>query len=780
MDLNNRHNGWNRHGCVSLLSGAGALALCLVALSLLPGGCFVWPWQNPDPEPASVARGGKNAFCEREFAADPNLTVGLGDIVVLDLRAAESEEGDTGNETGVDEIPYYFRDRMQISIRFALGNQRGHSAVLRDETGRELVAATNGADAPAVMIDPGRYTLHVRHAQKGLPEAPGDVLFLTLSGEARRVPLLKSQVAKHATDCPGGSIKPLPWNLTVSDSAAGLTFSCWEASYQEFSDKDFSNCSFVGCNFFGVRMTLCNFAGARFQQPDSDSLCQSPLRMGDATFDQCAMAGASFDLAAEQTDVPLGASFVSSDLTGTTFQGTWRWIDFTGSDLSGATLVHSPYVYWYGSFARADLSGADFSGLDLRHCTFKEIAAAQGVSFAGSTLSGNADFSGANLQGCDFSSANLTGANFEGADLANARLDHIDAIGVNWSNLKSLQGASLKGVKHVNAMCFTGLNMAGCDLTGAEPLKDCNFDSANMSKATITPRADLTGCSFRNVRMTGVDLRGAVCDGADFTGADMRECNLAGATLIVAVLNQADLQSANLSNAVALGAHLAYADLEGANLQGILLGTASPTDHPGPAILDHAFMPNVNLEGADLRNVRLAGAHLYGKNATLQNAKMDGVDLAGCVASGMDFTNAKASNANFDYAVLVNCKFVGASLAGAHFHLAYLQGTDFTQAFLAGADLTSASFDVDPNTLCLDVYGKPIANTWCYTGPDGQVYEVIVKAPKPPTSTPNMTCPDGAGGPCTPAERHKPIGPGPYPPKPECLPGENQWCPPPH
>ena len=103
----------------------------------------------------------------------------------------------------------------------------------------------------------------------------------------------------------------------------------------------------------------------------------------------------------------------------------------------------------------ADLSGADFSGANLRSADFSG-ANLRGVDFSGADLSGadlrsanlrsanlrSADFSGADLSGADLRSANLSGAdlrsaNLSGADLRSANLSDADLSGVFYNEYTS-------------------------------------------------------------------------------------------------------------------------------------------------------------------------------------------------------------------------------------------------------------------------------------------------------------------------------------------------------
>jgi Pentapeptide repeats (8 copies) len=88
---------------------------------------------------------------------------------------------------------------------------------------------------------------------------------------------------------------------------------------------------------------------------------------------------------------------------------------------------------------RAQMRGADVEDASLRSANLRG-AALERVSFERSVLD-DADLSGADLQ-----SADLTGASLENTDLRNTDLE-----GVKWTELRSVKGANIYGVKNAPA-----------------------------------------------------------------------------------------------------------------------------------------------------------------------------------------------------------------------------------------------------------------------------------------------------------------------------------------
>lgn len=93
-----------------------------------------------------------------------------------------------------------------------------------------------------------------------------------------------------------------------------------------------------------------------------------------------------------------------------------------------------------GADARqAEMEGADVENASLRSANFRN-SRWDGANLQGSTLD-NADFKGARLIGVD-----LAGASLENADLRDT-----DLQGAKWSNLRSVKGTNVLGVKNAGA-----------------------------------------------------------------------------------------------------------------------------------------------------------------------------------------------------------------------------------------------------------------------------------------------------------------------------------------
>jgi hypothetical protein len=119
-------------------------------------------------------------------------------------------------------------------------------------------------------------------------------------------------------------------------------------------------------------------------------------------------------------------------------------VPLVGVDLSSAFLVGI-------QLPKANLNRADFEGADARKAQMAgasiDDASLQNANFR------DANLQGSSLQGSRLDDADLSGANFESADLSgvsleNSDLRNVDLKGVKWTDLKTIQGAEICGVKN--------------------------------------------------------------------------------------------------------------------------------------------------------------------------------------------------------------------------------------------------------------------------------------------------------------------------------------------
>ena len=119
-------------------------------------------------------------------------------------------------------------------------------------------------------------------------------------------------------------------------------------------------------------------------------------------------------------------------------------VPLVGVDVSGAFLqgLHLPKA----RLVRANLNAVDARNGDFRDSDLMGANLHSG-NFRNSDFQ-RANFLDADLGEADFCSANLSNANLAGAVLDGAELGNADVGGVNWQKIKSIQGATLKGVRN--------------------------------------------------------------------------------------------------------------------------------------------------------------------------------------------------------------------------------------------------------------------------------------------------------------------------------------------
>jgi uncharacterized protein YjbI with pentapeptide repeats len=178
---------------------------------------------------------------------------------------------------------------------------------------------------------------------------------------------------------------------------------------------------------------------------------------------------------------------------------------------------------------------------------------------------------------------------------------------------------------------LSGVNLSGAILDGARFLM-VKLRGANLSEAR------LQSASFRHVDLNGANLCAAylaeAClHRAQLVKADLRLANLMWTNLWKANLSGADLRMANL-----IGANLWQANLSGADLS--------------EAMLEHAVLVESNMEGAILSGCRIFGISAW-------NVRLDGAIQSGLVITPQEESEIQLDDleiAQFIYLLLNNKK----------------------------------------------------------------------------------------------------------------------------
>lgn len=224
-----------------------------------------------------------------------------------------------------------------------------------------------------------------------------------------------------------------------------------------------------------------------------------------------------------------------------------------------------------------------------------------------------------------------------------------DTLGTFAATVKSIYVESLASYNNKTTL-ITRNNCDYCNLIGLRLADNQSLKNASLIQANLT-----------NARMVGVDMSGAVADGAIFRGANMARANLKGA---------------KLSNTIFEG-----------------------DDHTLPADLSYAYMPNARLDHAHMNGVTAAYAQIYGAQATVAQATMQGIQLPNSILCNMDFSQASMKGASLTGANLISTTFRGVDLTGANLIGALLQGAVFDGATLYGARMQNAAIAFESGTL---------------------------------------------------------------------------------
>jgi uncharacterized protein YjbI with pentapeptide repeats/beta-lactamase regulating signal transducer with metallopeptidase domain len=169
------------------------------------------------------------------------------------------------------------------------------------------------------------------------------------------------------------------------------------------------------------------------------------------------------------------------------------------------------------------------------------------------------------------------------------------------------------------------------------------------------------GGDYAGQNLSGHDFHSKKLKGADFSKANLQNADFHSSELTGADFSRSNLRGANFSGVRMMGCDFSNTDMTGARFDGV---TATGCDFSGATVDASAAaqivrgcrtgcdLSRFNLNGADLRNVKLSGVQLSG--ADLRNA-----NLSNGVFTGVDFSDARLDGANLTGARFVNCSFDG-------------------------------------------------------------------------------------------------------------------------
>jgi uncharacterized protein YjbI with pentapeptide repeats len=225
------------------------------------------------------------------------------------------------------------------------------------------------------------------------------------------------------------------------------------SNWRDYTDLDAAAIDFSGRYLEGASFRSLKAAGANF--------ARSKLAHAD-------FSGADINLGISGGKVEM-PDFSNTDLQGANFRDASVSGTFNGANLARASLV--------GARLGIDLTNATLEEADARGAQFNWGASyihfkARHLNAAGATINvvdlTGADFSGGDLRAATFGLVNLTGADFSEADLRQALLDHVDLTHAD------LQDADLRMASLKEAV-LTGIHLTGA-LYDARTVWPAGFD----------------------------------------------------------------------------------------------------------------------------------------------------------------------------------------------------------------------------------------------------------------------------------------------------------------
>ncbi len=670
------------------------------------------------PDGAGAAR----AYTERYLREHPRGVLRPSHLLVAEISPAE----------GAERFAYQVVEPLRLSLQVASDAGPVEALVLRDARGHEVERSGGGQ----VSLSPGRHELEIRPRAGGAPQTvfvrpallPDGSAVLAASGNCINCDFAGAQLEGQDFD--------------------GLDLSGSDFRDAAISDSTFRGSTMVNCfltgSVDGTTIEGCDFGGANLTGSHFDFtvIGQSTIFGGPAPTPPANLSNTSWGGTLSTDDLYVvslleNVTFANANLTGAKFTGAeLAVVDFRGADLSGADFTATGTLETGGprqtqcGFCDFAVDPSTGNATNLTNAVFSQPDTAQFMIASGNDLSG-ARLGGAQLPGGVFAGLTLSGADFTQANLAGAVFSESSFVGA----------------------VFQGADLTGTDLTGLD-LQQARFTSATLTMAQLAG-ANLTGADLSGALLDGAVLDDALLGGALFSGATFDGASIQGVDLYAQDLHGLSFRSADLRSSV-----LDYCDLSGADLSGAQLG-APIGSTVEPASLIRAYMPNIDLTGADLRGVDLTGAHLYGDPSTtsLNQALLDGATLVNAICSGAEFTQASLTGAVLDGAQLVNCTFVGADLTSASFDSTYLQGADFSgAASVDGVRLSNAAVATMPGAWTfMEQNGMPFVYAYGATNLGGIATQS------------DVICPDGEPGPCV-GSKLDPVTNGPFPPVPTCVP----------
>ena len=564
---------------------------------------------------------------EQDFSVDAQRVANFHDTVILNLEAAGSHEGDSG-DAGFDVIPYkYHRAVNQMfCFRDDEDEEADHYMVLKDSAGAEVLRVTAG-DCVRARIEAGSYTKEIHHGRKGEADIEPEPVFIYQA--AKDFTPENAQTRGYPTYAQ--ALSPRPPSLAKEEDTT-----CAQGDNQTYSELSLnpgdvavftgSSCPPGASDSVKVYNGSCHDTGGKitgfkvgpytqvvvFSKADYDGAIYSRRHISGQNRQYCFVGdadhqtGNNASIKVSRYDGDANATCIVEQSGSYCINGFHNCNSAGGGNASGPDpLLHFESLRQPGSGEVAILGDRRSSrhryGWELHPGT---LCCAHGHIISGScedlsligfddaldgvvmgargsvntvlTVYENEFYGGVSriiAPGEFYSLDNLAVAvklPASGDSFAMART--ISSLIVETNNQQD--AITLISTKH----CGGGSAATGCNLQGV------NLERQNMNYAAI-PFADLTNAKlhrtqFVNAMMNNVTLTGADCTMANFSQATMTDAVLDSPTsgaktnLTQALLRDTNLRSASLKDVTLHGVQFFDTGANQASLQGAFLNDA--------------------------------------------------------------------------------------------------------------------------------------------------------------------------------------------------------------
>ncbi len=671
---------------------------------------------------------------------------------------------DLGDEIGVDDFQYEHFETSEHTFCWE-GDPDGepHFMTLHDESGTELLRVEEGGECKTLRMEPGRYTKRLHHSGRGDEE--GHTVFMGPAQEGAPRILRRPQ-----TESAG-----LALGATASAQCKQIkTINYSDMAQLKAGEVGFANsCTASSTLQLAVFNAECpdvqNSLGALFA---SGGETTDPNPSGDDDMDCCWLNWYALKVSSNLEAVVPGPStsvvmFQGGGFSGrsATFAAPQQLNCINPSVTLGAADAHHDAkrsFKVFTSFLNANDGGCSVTWSGLASQLFTDPNTWAGPAEGEAYLFTDLGFAGEAFK--------FTGPCYDLGSLC--ALNSISSIAIGPKTVVYLyKGVGFLGenfpykTKTANLDDYSDMVQS----LFLEPLTVYNNNTTliktkNCDNCTLTGLKLTEGESLQGVSLVSANLKGAQLNGVDLSGSTLTNTNFTNALLV-----GADMQGVVATGAIFRGAQMAYVNLKGATLTNAVFesdGTILAAN------LAYAYMPNAKLDGAHLTKVILAYAQIYGAQATVEKAYMDGIILSNAILANMNFKQASMKGAEMTGAVLMSANLSGTDLTGATLINASLQGADFSNALLYQAKLQNAAVASAPGSIQVTRLGD---NNTLVTAQASYNATILPKE----TTDKDTYCPNGAisfdgNAYCdSAAELTAPSPPSP----PTCVPSLTNFCP---